>query len=93
MRLPSVRAGILLQQDQDDFFLVDTEGGDVFEVNATAARLFSLCQGGDSYESALAALSAGLSVPGQEAEIELDVRETVQRFQELGICEPDAPAA
>lgn len=89
MKLPSTRPGIILQRDQADLFLVDTEGGEVFEVNTTAARIFELCEGGASYDAVVAELAAGLSAPGQEPEILLDVQETVRRFQELGICEAE----
>jgi hypothetical protein len=87
MQLPRTQPGVILQREQDDHFLVDTEGGQVFEVNVTAARIFELCEGGGSYDDAVAALARGLSAPGQEREILSDVEETVRRFQELGICE------
>jgi hypothetical protein len=87
MNLPKARESVILQQENEDFFLVDTEGGEVFEVNASAAKIFSLCRSGGSYDSAVAALSEGLRVPGQESEILADVRETVAQLAQLGLCE------
>jgi hypothetical protein len=89
MKLPRTRPGVILQRDQGDLFLLDTERGEVFEVNATAAAIFELCEGGASYDGAVAQLAAGLSEPGQEPEILLDVQATVRSFQELGICDAD----
>lgn len=88
MKLPNARASVIVQQENAEFFLVDTEGGDVFEVNASAATIFSLCRSGASYERAVTALSEGLSVAGQEPEILADVRATVGQLVELGLCEP-----
>jgi hypothetical protein len=87
MNLPKARESVIVQQENEDFFLVDTEGGEVFELNASAAKIFSLCRAGGSYDSAVAALSEGLSVAGQEAEILADVRETVAQLAQLGLCE------
>jgi hypothetical protein len=87
MILPKARPGVIVQHENGDFFLVDTEGGEVFEVNATAVKIYRLCQSGASYEGAVAALSEELTVAGQEAEILADVRDTVGRFQALGLCD------
>jgi hypothetical protein len=81
--------GVIVQQQQDAWFLLDTEAGDVFNVNATAARIFSLCQTGATLDGAVQSLSSGLNASGQEAEILEDVRRTVLTFQELGLCEPN----
>lgn len=87
MNLPKARAGVIVQQEKNYFFLVDTDGGEVFEVNASAAKIFSLCRGEVSYEVAVAALAEGLSVHGQEAEILTDVRETVAQLAQLGLLD------
>lgn len=90
MNLPRARESVIVQQENEDFFLVDTESGEVFELNASAAKIFSLCRAGGTYDDAVAALSEGLSVAGQEPEILADVRETVAQLGELGLCEADA---
>ncbi len=90
MHLPRARESVIVQQENGDFFLVDTESGEVFELNASAAKIFSLCRAGGTYDAAVAALSEGLSVAGQEPEILADVRETVAQLAELGLCEADA---
>ncbi|XXF78562.1 PqqD family protein [Myxococcaceae bacterium GXIMD 01537] len=86
--LPRAQPGVIVQQQQDAWFLLDTEGGDVFNVNATAARIFSLCQSGVTLESAVEALASSLDAQGQQDVIREDVRQTVRTFQELGLCEP-----
>ncbi|EYF07387.1 PqqD family protein [Chondromyces apiculatus] len=86
-RLPRARPGVILQQDQADLFLVDTDGGEVFEVNATAAAIFACCEQAQSYGDAVSALSEGLSEAGQGVEILADVEDTVRLFQQLGLCE------
>lgn len=91
MQLPRARSSVIVQEDSEDFFLVDTEGGEVFQINATAARIFSLCQRGASLDDAIAALAEGLSIDGQEALIREDVEETAKTLVALGLCE--APAA
>lgn len=88
--LPRAMPGVIVQQQQDAWFLLDTEAGDVFNVNATAARIFSLCQSGATLEGAVQSLASSLNVTGQETEILEDVRHTVRTFQELGLCEPTA---
>ena len=87
MKLPKARASVVVQQEDESFFLVDTEGGEVCEVNASAARIFALCRSGAPYDGAVAALSEGLSVAGQEAEILDDVRATVAQLVALDLCE------
>jgi hypothetical protein len=79
----------LVQQQQDAYFLLDTEGGEVFRVNETAARIFELCRSGSTLDDAVRTLASGLSVNGSgpQEEIREDVRRTVAQFQELGLCE------
>jgi hypothetical protein len=88
--LPRPLPGVIVQQQQDAWFLLDTEAGEVFTVNATAASIFSLCQSGETLEGAVQSLSRSLNVPGQEDDIREDVLNTVRTFQELGLCEPPA---
>lgn len=78
----------MVQQQQDAFFLMDTEGGEVFRVNETAARIFELCRSGSTLEDAVQALSSGLGAAAPRQEIIEDVQSTVAQFQELGLCEP-----
>jgi hypothetical protein len=84
-------AGVVVQQEQDAFFLLDTEGGEVFRVNETAVRIFELCRSGGTLDDAVRTLSTGLSGNGLRDEIREDVRRTVAQFQELGLCEAPAP--
>jgi hypothetical protein len=86
--LPRAVSGVIVQQQDGAFFLMDTEGGEVFRVNESAARIFELCQGGMSLEGAVASLARGLDATGQEDLIRADVRRTVATFQQLGLCEP-----
>jgi hypothetical protein len=80
----------MVQQQQDAFFLLDTEGGEVFQVNETAARIFELCRTGSTLEDAVQTLSSGLGAAAPRQEIVDDVQRTVVQFQELGLCEPSA---
>jgi hypothetical protein len=81
----------MVQQEQDAFFLLDTEGGEVFRVNETAVRIFELCRGGSTLDDAVRTLAMGLRGHGLWDEIRQDVCRTVAQFQELGLCE--VPAA
>ncbi len=87
MILPKAVSSVVVQQSGEDFFLLDTLGGEMFEINSTAARIFSLCQTGVTYEAAVKSLATELNVTGQDSVILEDVRETVKQFQELGLCE------
>ena len=87
MILPKARPFVILQRDLADCFLVDTEGGEVFQINATAAKIFEACASGTELDELVASLAKGLSVPGQEAVIREDVEETVKQLQRLGLCE------
>ncbi|NPC76476.1 PqqD family protein [Corallococcus exiguus] len=91
MNLPRATSGVIVQQQDEAFFLLDTEGGEVFRVNETAARIFELCQGDTSLEGAVATLALRLGAAGQEEAIRADVQRTVTQFQELGLCEPSRP--
>ncbi len=88
--LPRPVPGVIVQQQEDAWFLLDTEAGEVFNINATAASIFSLCQSGTTLEGAVQSIVARLDVSGQEAEIREDVLVTVRTFQDLGLCEPPA---
>lgn len=88
--LPRPMPGVIVQQQQDAWFILDTEAGEVFNINATAASIFSLCQSGTTLDGAVQSLAASLSVSGQDAEIREDVLATVRTFQQLGLCEPPA---
>ena len=90
MVLPRAVAGVMVQQQQDAFFLLDTEGGEVFRVNETAARIFEFCRDGSTLDDAVRTLATGLSGNGPWDEIREDVRRTVAQFQELGLCETSA---
>ena len=88
--LPRPLPGVIVQQQEDAWFLLDTEAGEVFNINATAATIFSLCQSGTTLDGAVQSIAKSLSISGQDAEIREDVLATVRTFQELGLCE--APA-
>ena len=45
MNLPKARESVIVQQENEDFFLVDTEGGEVFEVNASAETEYERVSG------------------------------------------------
>lgn len=87
MRLPQALDSVVVKQEGEDFFLVDTEGGEVFQINATAARIFGFCREGSTYEAAVQALARMFSAEGQTDAILQDIQATVQQFQELGLCE------
>lgn len=86
MELPRTRDGFVVRKEDDDYFLVDTEGGNVFQINRTAALIFDFCREQKSFDALLAALSQGLREPAQEAEIRADIEATVKQMIELGIC-------
>ncbi|MBZ4416517.1 PqqD family protein [Myxococcus sp. RHSTA-1-4] len=77
----------MVQQQQDAYFLLDTEGGEVFRVNETAARIFELCRSGSTLEAAVDALASNLGASAPRHEIAEDVQSTVAQFLELGLCE------
>jgi coenzyme PQQ synthesis protein D (PqqD) len=80
--------GVFLQEQDGERFLLDTQSGEVYRVNATAARIFSLCRSRATFEGAAQELVRGLSTPPSEAEVLKDVRGAVHQLQELGLCEP-----
>ncbi|RKG99726.1 PqqD family protein [Corallococcus sp. CA053C] len=88
LSLPRATSGVIVQQQDGAFFLLDTEGGEVFRVNETAARIFELCQSGTTLDGAVQSLAKGLNAVDQEPDIRADVQRTVEQFQELGLCEP-----
>ena len=87
-RLPQTLEEVILQEQQGECFLLDTGSGEVYSVNPTAARIFSLCRSGATFKEAVRDLLSGLQPPLMEAEVLDDVCSTVQRFQQLGICAP-----
>jgi Coenzyme PQQ synthesis protein D (PqqD) len=87
MVLPKALESVVVKQEGEDFFLLDTEGGEVFQVNATAARIFEFCRDGATYEAAVEALVRTFSADGQETAILEDIQDTVKQLQELGLCE------
>ncbi|TSC23899.1 PqqD family protein [Corallococcus sp. Z5C101001] len=87
LSLPRATSGVIVQQQDGAFFLLDTEGGEVFRVNETAARIFELCQSGTSLDGAVASLARSAGAVGQDADIREDVQRTVEQFLELGLCE------
>lgn len=87
MLLPRAKKSVIVQKEQADLFLVDTDGGEVFQINETAARIFSFCQGGGTLDAAVAALAEGLAASGQEEHIREDVAATVKALVEMGLCE------
>lgn len=89
--LPRPVPGVFVQQQEDAWFILDTQGGEVFTINATAASIFSLCLSGVTLDVAVQSLATRLNVSGQEANIREDVLMTVRTFQELGLCEPPSP--
>jgi len=86
--LPRALTTAELHRAGADLFLLDVTSGEVFEINATAAAIFGLCQRGATYETAVQELAAAVQATGQDALILQDVRDTVKQFQELGLCEP-----
>jgi hypothetical protein len=87
MILPSARPSVIAQQDGQDFFLLDPDNGEVFQVNATTVKIFALCREGATVDRAVSALAEGLDVAGQEAEIRADVERTAAELCALGLCE------
>jgi len=86
--LPRAVTSIVVQQSGEDIFLLDTEGGEMFEVNPSAARIFTFCQRGATYDVVVKALAEEAKAQGQEDVILRDVQSAVRQFQELGLCEP-----
>jgi len=86
--LPSAVITVVIQNSGEDVFLLDTVGGEMFEVNPTAALIFSLCQRGATYEAAVRELAEVTGAEGQDALILEDVHATVKQLQDLGLCEP-----
>jgi Coenzyme PQQ synthesis protein D (PqqD) len=88
--LPRPVPGVIVQQQEEAWFLLDTEAGEVFNINSTAATIFSLCQSGTTLEGAVQSITTRFNAPGHEADIREDVLTTVRTFQDLGLCEPPA---
>jgi hypothetical protein len=86
MLLPRANPEILVKEEHGDFFLLDTESGEVYRVNATAARIFSYCQAGSSYAEAVRGLATLFRAEGQEQTVLEDVQDTVRQLQQLGLC-------
>jgi hypothetical protein len=86
--LPRPAPGVIVQQQEDAWFLLDTEAGEVFNINSTTATIFSLCQSGTTLEGAVQSIATRFDASGQEAALREDVLTTVRTFQDLGLCEP-----
>ncbi len=84
-KLPRARATVIVQEQDDESYLLDTDGGEAFEVNATAARIFGFCQRELTVADAVRALASGVRDPDQEELIRQDVEDTVRQFEELGL--------
>ncbi len=84
-KLPRARATVIVQEQDDENYLLDTDGGEAFEVNATAARIFGFCQRELTLADAVRELAADVRDADQEALIRQDVEDTVRQFEELGL--------
>lgn len=86
--LPRATQGVMVQQQGDEYFLLDTNNGEVFSINESAARIFQACQEQGTFSGLVEALKSASGAVGQERMILEDVRRAVRRLQELGLCEP-----
>ena len=85
---PSV---IVVEQDEESFYLVDTKGGLFFLVNATTARIFACCRNGASLEATVKALASTQPPQKTEGDILGEIQGVVSRLHELGLCEGETP--
>src|SRR5687768_15962825 len=89
--LPRPAPGVIVQQQEEAWFLLDTEGGEVFNINATAPSIFTLCQCRLTLDAAVQSLAARFNVSGQAADVHADVLATVRTFQELRLLQSSPP--
>ncbi|MBN1204709.1 MAG: PqqD family protein [Myxococcaceae bacterium] len=87
--LPPVLEGVILQRQGEACFVMDTNNGEVFSVNPTAARIFEGCQQRETVSAVVNALiTAAGARENEHAAVQADVLRLVKELQELGLCEP-----
>jgi pyrroloquinoline quinone biosynthesis protein D len=82
---PRRAPGIEMHPSGDDLLVHDTRGGKVHVLNATAATIFSLCDGDHDLDAIIEAVAAAWSA--DEAVVATDVTRMVAAFRELALLE------
>ncbi len=85
MKLPKIKDEIMVRREEDDFYVIDIEKGEIYRLNRTAAAIFESCRENLSLEELITRLSEG-----KEEELTLikqDVLETIKKFRELRFTE------
>jgi PqqD family protein of HPr-rel-A system len=80
------RHGVLLTRSGDQALLVNEEGGHVHVVNATAARVWELCDGSPTVDTLVADFAAAYGKEG--GEVRGDIDGILGTFRDLGLIEP-----
>ena len=81
---PRRRAEVVLRELGTEAMLYDPAADRVVRLNATAQRIWACCDGTRDVTSIVASLRAAFMVAA-EAELEADVRLTLQAFAEAGL--------
>ena len=83
---PRRRADIVLRELGTEAMLYDPAADRVVRLNATAQRIWACCDGTRDVADIVATLRAAFKVAA-EAELEADVRRTLQAFAEAGLLD------
>lgn len=89
--LPPVIEGIILQRQGETYFVMDTNNGEVFSVNPTAARIIEGCQQRETVQAVVTSIIAATGGSEDAKVVQSDVLRLVKELQQLGLCEPSGP--
>jgi len=81
---PRRRADIVLRELGTEAMLYDPVADRVVRLNGTAQRIWTCCDGTRDVDAIVASIRAAFSA-GAEADIEADVRQTLQAFAGAGL--------
>ncbi len=86
-RHPRGRDGLVFRPVGEEWVVWDPEQDELHVLNLTSAMIWRLCDGTASVEAMVEALADTLPDAPGPAAIEVAVRETVARFEALGLLE------
>lgn len=85
MKIPRIKNEILVRREEDDFYVINTENGETYKLNRTAAEMLENCKEKLSLEEIIVKLSKGNK---EERDlIKEDILKTIKEFIELGFTE------
>lgn len=84
MNLPKVRPEVLIREEPDETYVIDMSSGKIHLFNETALKMLEACQEEITEEELVGRLK---DEETKRSFMEQDVKETMNRFKELGFVE------